>query len=296
MTMFEAIPMAPFGVELVGADLSRPLSAADGDAFVHLYEQHHLVLARGQRLDVGAQVALMELLGPVLRDAYDGGATYVSKDPDVLGQPRTGVIGRYSLSWHSDGMYVPHPMLALSLHAVDVAEGIVVPTRFASGAGAFRHMPPDLQERIRPLEAYFVRPHSMVTRNRLADLEDFEPRQIRPVVGSDHHGTGVPVIWPNFQHTDGIVGLDPDESERLVEEIFEYLYSDDNVLVHGWRNGDIVIWDNLAVQHSRDELPDDGTPRALQRVTVETVSFGDQMFPGWSQTAVSSGGAPAGRA
>jgi len=68
-------------------------------------------------------------------------------------------------------------------------------------------------------------------------------------------------------------------------------YSDDNVLVHDWRNGDIVIWDNLAVQHSRDELPDDGTPQALQRVTVETVSFGDQMVPGWSRTAVSSGGA-----
>src|SRR4051812_29000533 len=288
MTMIDAIPMEPFGVELLDVDLSQPLSTADRNAFVNIYDEHHLLLARGQNLDIEAQVRLMELLGPVLRDSYDGGATYVSKDPDVLGQPRTGVIGRYALSWHSDGMYVPHPMLALSLHGVDVTEGSAVPTRFASGARAFQAMPTALQEEIAAMEAYFVRPHSMVTRNRLADLEDFEPRQVRPVVGSDHHNTGVPVIWPNFQHTDGIVGLDSEESERLVQEIFTYLYAPDNVLVHDWCNGDIVIWDNLAVQHSRDELPDDGTSRALQRVTVETVSFGDQMFPGWSQTAVSA--------
>ena len=73
--------------------------------------------------------------------------------------------------------------------------------RFASGDRAFAEMPTDLRTRLLGLQALHVRPHSMVTRNRLADLEDFEPRQVRPVVGHDHHETGARAISGSTSNT-----------------------------------------------------------------------------------------------
>ena len=249
------IPLHPFGIEVTGTDLSSALSAGDSHALVHAYEDHHLLLVRGQRLTIDAQARVMEFLGPVRRDAYDRGASYVAKEAEIDGVVKQGVIGSYALSWHSDGTYVAEPTLALSLHALEI--GGVTSTRFASGSRAFREMPEPMREQLRPLEALHVRPHSMVTRNRLADLEDFEPRRVRPVIGHDHHRTGATAVWVNFQHTDSILGLGSEESERLIEEIFGYLYGRDNVYEHWWSVGDIVIWDNLAVQHSRDQIGDE---------------------------------------
>ena len=277
-----------FGAVLSEVDLSEPLSADHAAAFIAAYERYHLLVAHDQHLDIEAQVRLMELLGPVRRDAHEGGASYVTKEAEFDGREYKGLIGDYPLSWHSDGTYVPCPTLALSLHALAI-EGDTW-TRFASGSRAFADMPTDLKTRLLDLQALHVRPHSMVTRNRLSDLEDFEPRQVRPVVGHDHHETGARAIWLNFQHTDSILGLDPDESEALIDDIFGRLYGPDNVYEHQWATGDLVVWDNLAVQHARDALGAAVTTRVLQRVGVETKTFEEQMFPGFTLTAVSDGG------
>jgi taurine dioxygenase len=62
------------------------------------------------------------------------------------------------------------------------------------------------------------------------------------------------------------VGLGPDESEELLEELFQYLYAPANLLEHVWRNGDLVVWDNFAVQHARANVRTDGPARTLRKV------------------------------
>ena len=69
-------------------------------------------------------------------------------------------------------------------------------------------------------------------------------------------------------------GLAPGQSEALLQELFGYLYASDNVHQHEWRNGDLVIWDNIALQHSRPDLTG-CTPRRLQRIAVADKSFFD---------------------
>jgi len=45
------------------------------------------------------------------------------------------------------------------------------------------------------------------------------------------------------------------------------LYQPETVYAHEWREGDLVIWDNIALQHARAQvLPD--TRRTLRRVLV----------------------------
>ena len=58
----------------------------------------------------------------------------------------------------------------------------------------------------------------------------------------------------------------------LLGELFDHLYAPANVYRHRWRNGDLVIWDNIALQHARPDQS--ATPRRrLRRVAVAEKTF-----------------------
>ena len=64
-----------------------------------------------------------------------------------------------------------------------------------------------------------------------------------------------------------VESLDDTEGAALLEDLFAHLYSPPLVYVHEWRAGDLVIWDNRALQHARDALGREAT-RTLRRVAV----------------------------
>ena len=66
--------------------------------------------------------------------------------------------------------------------------------------------------------------------------------------------------------TTEIEGLPPDESERLLEELFDVLYEPRCSFEHHWRTGDLVVWDNLAVQRTRGTVTQQGPERSLRKV------------------------------
>ena len=53
----------------------------------------------------------------------------------------------------------------------------------------------------------------------------------------------------------------------LLHEVFDCFYAEEHVLEHRWRKGDIIIWDNIALQHARGNLDHVGK-RLLQRAIV----------------------------
>jgi taurine dioxygenase len=66
-----------------------------------------------------------------------------------------------------------------------------------------------------------------------------------------------------------VLGLEWEESRDLLHEVYDHIYQPSNVLEHRWRNGDVVFWDNIGLQHMRGPLKDCGK-RVLQRVIVGT--------------------------
>jgi taurine dioxygenase len=71
-----------------------------------------------------------------------------------------------------------------------------------------------------------------------------------------------------------IMGMERTESDATLDALFVELYRKDRVYRHHWNNGDIVIWDNIALQHARGDLTG-MTPRRLQRIVVADKSFFD---------------------
>lgn len=247
--------LEPFGVE-VEHDLSQPLSSATADQLRTLLYEHGLVLARGQRLTMPRQQEICSLFGPILkREGEDG---YMSNEG--------AGASASELNWHADANYTEHPFDALSLHALDVVED-ASSTRFVRAA---IELPAELAAALEGHEQEMIAPHYTMLSEWTCDLR--EPTALRrgvmPTLYTNPHN-GERCIWVSALNTTQILGMEWETSRNLLHEIFAHLYASSNVLEHRWRNGDLIIWDNIALQHARGNLEAVG-PRLLQRVIVGT--------------------------
>jgi taurine dioxygenase len=255
--------LEPFGAE-AELDLAGGLGEADKAELRRLYALDGLLLIRGLRLSMDEQLDLCSVFGPVLRGSREN---YL-----VSNVHKAGLLGSRELLFHNDIPFVPEPYLGGSLHALDVADGVSA-TRFASGLRAYERLPGRLRERIEGLNALQVRERVEGRRNRLTDMQPGDLCTLHPVVRR-RDDDGRPYLFVNQSMTASIVGLSEADSEALIEELLSYLYVEDGIHEHVWTTGDIVIWDNLAVQHARKALG--AGVRTLQRVTIAKIAYWDQ--------------------
>jgi taurine dioxygenase len=240
-------PISPFGSQ-VDVDITAVHGPDPVAALRDLFDRHHLLAFEHQHLLGDDQKRVAGWFGPVDEAAP---ATFL----DGLG---TG-----PLSFHSDQTSSPHPFVGLSLHAVDVSEGMTS-TVFVDGVMAAKTLPPALRARVADKMALHVLPISIAERVRAPDAME-RPHAIHPVLW-DHPRTGETILFVNTR-TDRIMGLEPEESEDLLQELFDHLYSGAHTYAHPWSNGDFLVWDNLALQHGRPPTPA-GARRRLQRVAI----------------------------
>ena len=180
-------------------------------------------------------------------------------------------LGVGELAFHSDLAFNPEPFLTISLHATDVEDGRSS-TRFVDSCIGYRTLPEATKARLAGHDALHVFAVDMAGHN--SDAPEGLPRATHPLV-MEHPRTGEPILYVNLNQTARIVGLAPQESADLLEALFEHLYREENVYEHRWRNGDLVMWDNLATQHARGNVSGVGR-RTLQRVVLATKGFFEQ--------------------
>jgi len=96
-----------------------------------------------------------------------------------------------------------------------------------------------------------------------------------------HPTTGQELLTVNEMHTDYVVSMDARESEETLRALWSVLYAPENTYLHKWQVGDLVIWDNVALQHGRPAPPAD-LPRTLRRVTMATLDIAD-LIPGFTE-------------
>jgi taurine dioxygenase len=75
-------------------------------------------------------------------------------------------------------------------------------------------------------------------------------------------------IIASEQMTVHVVGLDESEGDEFLQTLYRHLYADDNVYTHQWQPNDMIVWDNIALHHSRPAAPGP-EPRHLRRQCIE---------------------------
>jgi taurine dioxygenase len=255
----------PIGVEVQGLDLSGPLRQDDVERLRELFATRHLLLFRGREISADAQVALCRALGPVV-------------DPVAwVSNVQGGFHPEGELLFHSDYVFTATPMLGLSLCAIDLDPG-VAPTRFASAVRALETLDPALAARAADVEV--VQVIDSVSgrdnvRTRLADVGgdgaslDAYPRHATKGIVR-HPTTGQPFLSVYEQQSSHVVGWTDDAGEALLQQLFAHLYRPEHVYDHHWRRHDLVVWDNLALQHGRRANPN-VVRRSLRRVAIHHI-------------------------
>ena len=258
-------PLQPFGAR-IELDCAATISDRQIAVLRSLYDTHHLLLFPNQKLSGEEQVRISGWFGPI---APDKGATYYSTtDPDL------GGMGEAEIAFHSDLSCATEPLLGISLHAIDVAEG-ASPTVFIDAMAAAADLPDSLRRRLEGLHVMNLWPLKLAERQRNETSPEGWPGAVHPLL-KPHPRTGATILYLNASHSDRIIELAPDESENLIQELFGHLYRDAHRYEHHWTNGDFIVWDNLALQHRRPESPH-GIPRTLQRVEIGSSSYAEQM-------------------
>jgi alpha-ketoglutarate-dependent taurine dioxygenase len=108
------------------------------------------------------------------------------------------------------------------------------------------------------------------------------PSTITPI-GHRHRRTGATLLYICEQMTQDVVGLQPEESERLLDQLFEHMYAPPNQWNHYWRNGDLVVWDNLAMQHARPNVVTEGPARTLRKFFSPVPQLSPDQLPTFSK-------------
>ena len=255
-----------FGAEIEGLEPSIPI---DDDTLAELrriFDERSVVVFRN--LDISEEFQrylLFALLGqdPPPPEQLRPTPFLVSNKEENGGAP----YGR--LLFHCDTMWADVPQPALSLYGLEVNQPSV-PTMFASMVHGWETLPDDLKQRVEGLEAKQGHEHKYANRGGDDDVIDTYYDDPQSTITPVHHHntrTGRDTLYVSQQVTLEILGLEPAENEELLEALFDHLYRDDNVIAHEWRTGDLVIWDNEAVQHARGNVNLDGPERTLRKVT-----------------------------
>jgi taurine dioxygenase len=78
-------------------------------------------------------------------------------------------------------------------------------------------------------------------------------------------------LFVNEQQASHFEGWSCDESDELLEATFAHLYDKAARYDHAWQVQDLVIWDNIALQHGRPRNPH-AVRRSLRRVIMADVT------------------------
>ena len=280
----EVTPLSPaLGAEISGVDLGRPIDAAEFRAIHAAWLAHQVLVFRGQSVAEAAQVQFSTLFGDLpersrFRKRTDAPSrthesimliTNIREDGQTIGSLPDG-----EMMFHTDGAYDEHPYRYTFLHAIEVpSHG--GNTLFANMYRAYDDLSPAMKDRLADLHAvhsyYGGRDVPQAMKDAL-EIGDFMREQAHPIFTA-HEETGRPVLYVSRLLTNRILELSEAESDALLAELFDHTERDEAIYEHRWRVGDVVMWDNRCVNHTRRDFPADER-RLLRRTTVQGVRPG----------------------
>lgn len=266
-----------FFAEVRGAGLADVVVHDDCYATVRAaFEEHSVLLFRGQAITNELQVAFSQRFGPLeLAKATSRGegtpfSILTNVEPDgslVAPDHKEALRARANQLWHTDSCFKIPPALAsvLCARAIPATGG---ETEFASMRLAWERLPEPMQVRLFSAYAWHdyahsrgkISPHLASERERLAlPPVSWRVRWRNPVNGRD--------ALYIASHTCGIEGMRREEAQALIAELIAIATVREHVYQHRWRPGDVIMWDNRAMLHRGRPWPD-SEPRHMVRTTI----------------------------
>jgi len=263
-------PLSPaLGAEIVGVDLSLPMSDELFEKVRQCWHDNVVILFRNQHLSEADQVRFAERFGPL---AISHTRRYTTANPAVMlisnireNGKQIGALPDGEMQFHSDQCYQEKPAMASMLYAIEVPS-VGGNTLFANAYKAYETLPDDIKRRLDGRKALHAYDYDNASMKRGTRLKEGVPHFVHPVFRT-HPATGRKALYVNRLMTIAIDGLPEAESDELLNFLFAHQENPAFVYEHVWRVGDMLMWDNRCALHARTDFSNDER-RLMRRVTV----------------------------
>jgi alpha-ketoglutarate-dependent 2,4-dichlorophenoxyacetate dioxygenase len=268
-----------FGVELVGVDV-RKVDDAMFAEIVAAFEEHSVLLFRGQQIGDEEQIAFTRRFGPLettirtinsvakVAPEISYLANVDAEDQLIPRGDKRNLFNAGNQMWHSDSSFKRVPAHASLLAAREVPpEG--GETEFASMRVGYERLPEATKQFLEGKVAI----HSFVySRGLVSDglMPPDHAAQVPPVPqalvrANPRNGRKAFFVG---SHACEIIGMPTDEARALLRRLLDLATEPDVVYTHRWRPGDMVMWDNRCVLHRGRPWDETVYRRVMHRTTV----------------------------
>jgi taurine dioxygenase len=264
-----------FGAEIVGLDLTRPLSKEALAEVKAAWAKHAVVAFPDQALTLDELEAFTQQVGPFGEDPF---IKPMPGHPNVLELRREPDerATNFGAGWHSDWSFQAEPPAATLLLS-EVVPPVGGDTLFCDCASAYDALSLPMREMLSGLSAVHSATRAYGTQGVFA--KETEKRSLQIITSSEadkslthplvrtHPVTGRKALFISPVYTVGIEGMTAKESAAILGFLFQHMTQDEFVYRHKWRPKMLLMWDNRCTMHFA-EGGYDGHLRLMHRTTV----------------------------
>jgi taurine dioxygenase len=263
------------GAEVLGVDLSQPLSDSVMATIRGALLDYEVVFFRDQELSRDAQVAFAQRFGkPDIHPIANG----MTEHPEVIKVWKpAGESASFGTGWHTDNSFFQSPTILSFLY------GVTIPpfggdTLYASTTRAYEALSETMRGMLDELVAVHsasaaydpkttgeakYRGETAITYRYSSVIEE----EVEHPVIQVHPESGRRSIYVNPMFTQRIVGLTARESDALLQLLYRHVAQPDFQCRFRWQPGSLALWDNRVTQHyALDDYREH--ERLMYRVTV----------------------------
>jgi taurine dioxygenase len=274
---------APLGAVVRDIDLSKKLTGEEVRTIEQALAEHGVLCFPDQELSDADHVAFTSQLGPLEVNVASSGMTGDTPEVMVLSNiVRDGKpigLADAGQGWHTDMSYSQIPGHATALHALEIPYENGKPlgnTEFANMYMACETLPADVRKTIQNRFAirdfakfwnYMIEQKGSTRPPLTTEQRRKKPPVLHPMI-IRHPISGRETLYADPAYTVSIVGLPRDESDSILQFIFEHQIKEEFVYRHQWAKHDFLIWDNLASIHQATGGYRSDQPRLMHRTQV----------------------------
>ena len=263
------------GAEISGIDLAKPLTADEVKAISTALLRWKVVFFRNQHLNHRQHIDFARQFGDLTpaHAVFDQDVEFPEIYP--VTKHRAAFAGRPAATrawtdWHTDVTAAVNPPDA------SILRGVTVPpyggdTHFTNMVAAYNALSPRMREFLISLRSVHrfksaQGDEQAESYNRLIQRNPLRAEHPMVIV---HPGSGEHALYTSQEFTSHIVGLNPRESDALLEFLWEHCIRAEFCARFRWEPGSIAFWDNRATQHQAiRDVYDSDFDREFYRVTL----------------------------
>ena len=263
---FETRPLgATIGGEISGLELRPDLPDAVIAEIRQALLDYKVLVIRDQSLDTDAHVGFASRFGELEVHPF---LPSNEKRPELVRFEKSRQVGGYENGWHSDVSWRECPSMGAILHAVEVPPS-GGDTLFCDMYTAYDALDAETKALIDgrfAIHDYVQVFGHGVPAEQQAEMRERFPTVRHPIVRT-HPETGRKLLYVNRFFVSHIEGMGEAESLDLLNRLCRQADTIEFQFRHNWRNGDVVFWDNRAVQHyaTSDYWP---ATRIMERASI----------------------------